>query len=299
MKTRHAFWGVFLLSLGGLFFLHNFGLIAPEWNGIWKLWPLLLVLWGVYALIPHQKTKWFIAAAIGLFLAMILFWFFSFRWLDIDEGIDWRDVKTQVLQESYHPEIKHASLLIRTGATKLRFDGTTDDLINVTARSPFGSYVLDTEKSSNSVDLELSLEGGEASWPLHRNRHYTNIRLNPNVSWDLRMKMGVVSANLDLVSFNVESVVIEAGAASIKLRLGSLSDNTSLDFQTGASSITVEVPKETGCKIEVEAPLSKKTFREFKKLDDETYVTDNFEVSSKKIILKFEAGVSKLLVKRY
>lgn len=298
MKTRHAFWGVFLLSLGGLFFLHNFGLIAPEWNGIWKLWPLLLVLWGVYALIPHQKTKWFIAAAIGLFLAMILFWFFSFRWLDIDEVIDWRDVKTQVLQESYHPEIKHASLLIRTGATKLRFDGTTDNLIDVTGRSPFGYYVLDMERSRNGTDLELSLEGGEPSWPLHRNRHYTNIRLNPNVSWDLRMKMGAVSANLDLVSFNVESVVIEAGAASIKLRLGSLSDHTSLDFRTGASAITVQVPKESGCKIEVNAPLSTKKFRGFTKRD-ESYVTDNFESATNKIILNFDVGVSKLLVKRY
>lgn len=299
MKTSHAFWGVFLLSLGGLFFLRNFGIIDPDWTGIWRFWPLALILWGVYALIPHKGVKWFLAAIIGLFIGAILFWFFSFGWIDRDFDHDWRGVKVQTLQEELRPETKRASLSVETGATRIRFDGTSDNLIEVTSRTPFGEYEMETTHTSDLAEVELSLKGDRIRFPSGEKRNYMNFKLHPSIPWELNFKVGAVSANLDLSSVNIEKATFETGATSIKLRLGTLANDVVVEIHTGASSITVEVPKESGCKIEANTALSSKRFRDFAETNDGTYVSENYESATKKILLRFDVGVSSLNVKRY
>lgn len=51
-KLSGAFWfAVILIIMGSLMILNNFGIIEyGVWETIWKLWPLLLVVFGVILL---------------------------------------------------------------------------------------------------------------------------------------------------------------------------------------------------------------------------------------------------------
>lgn len=51
MSYRKIFWGVMLVLIGTLFILKNVGVIFFDWVTIWRLWPLILILWGI-SLIP-------------------------------------------------------------------------------------------------------------------------------------------------------------------------------------------------------------------------------------------------------
>ena len=55
MKTSHIFWGIFFIALGGLILLNNFTYIYFEWETLAKLWPLVLILWGLSLFLKENK----------------------------------------------------------------------------------------------------------------------------------------------------------------------------------------------------------------------------------------------------
>jgi hypothetical protein len=72
-----------------------------------------------------------------------------------------------------------------------------------------------------------------------------------------------------------------------------------LSVDAGASDINIFIPKESGCKIVTDGALSSKHFDEFKKLDSDNYVTENFDEALNKIFVEIDCGVSSISVERY
>ena len=89
------------------------------------------------------------------------------------------------------------------------------------------------------------------------------------------------------------------GAASLKAKLGSLTDELKFILDAGASSIEIWIPETSGCEIRTDGALSSKNFDDFRKIRSDYYRTDNFESAEKKIYLELDSGVSSLKVKRY
>ena len=51
-------WGLILVALGVIFFLENYHIDA--WDYVWKLWPVVLILWGaskLYTGLQEQREK--------------------------------------------------------------------------------------------------------------------------------------------------------------------------------------------------------------------------------------------------
>src|SRR6202041_571311 len=46
-----------LIAIGLVFFLRNFGFRFPFWHWFGHWWPVLLILWGVIALIEHSTAN--------------------------------------------------------------------------------------------------------------------------------------------------------------------------------------------------------------------------------------------------
>ncbi|MCZ6777287.1 MAG: hypothetical protein O7D34_12685, partial [Ignavibacteria bacterium] len=67
----------------------------------------------------------------------------------------------------------------------------------------------------------------------------------------------------------------------------------------GASSITISVPSSAGCEIRYNGGLSRKRFHEFEKVDTDTYRSENFAWSPRKIYIDINVGVSSVKVIRY
>ncbi|HOE13657.1 MAG TPA: DUF5668 domain-containing protein [Candidatus Saccharicenans sp.] len=58
-QRDNLIWGIILIVLGLLFLLDNLGFDA--WRFLFKLWPLILIIWGAYKLYyglkGHQEVK--------------------------------------------------------------------------------------------------------------------------------------------------------------------------------------------------------------------------------------------------
>ncbi|MBM4169705.1 MAG: hypothetical protein FJ215_11220 [Ignavibacteria bacterium] len=300
MNTGRVFWGVLLLVVGGLFLLSNLGWYYPNWSGIWRLWPVVLVLWGISALVPNRNIKWIIAACMAILLGMILFWIFSFGWIDSERSFVRGETSIQHLNQPYSSDIQKAVLHVEAGATRIELDGTTSDLVEMEARSQFGEYDLTTTREGGATRVGVSFHPDRVQWGFgSMRRSYARLKLHPEVTWDLGMKIGAARADLDFSPFKTERIHIEAGATSIRLRLGDRSPETSVEIDAGVTAVVIEIPTGVGCRVHAHAPLSKKSFRGLQKLGDGRYESGNYDEAAKKINIEIDAGVSKLVVKQY
>jgi hypothetical protein len=60
MSPRHRkdalVWGIILILIGAAFLVENF-INIDAWEYLWKLWPLILVIWGAQKLIEGLRRK--------------------------------------------------------------------------------------------------------------------------------------------------------------------------------------------------------------------------------------------------
>lgn len=298
MKTSNVFWGVLLVVLGGIFLLDNFNIVCLNLGELWKFWPLILVLWGISALVKDTRGRWIVAAVTAIIVAVLAYSFFSFRWVGC-HGDDFEaTVEAQHLSEPYDPSITSASLTIGAGAAKVILEGTSDQLLDAETRSSIGDCVLRSSGDEGRRDLDLEIPGKGRRFSF---RHVTNeaaIRLHPAPTWEISLGVGAASARLDLRPFDVKRVEVQAGATSVKLMLGMPKNETEVRVEAGASTITIEVPESASCAISIEAPLSSKHFEGFQKIESGRYETEDFSEGAGAIRITIEAGVSKVSVVR-
>ncbi len=302
MKTGQVFWGILLLTVGTLFLLDNLSVdsIAVEWEFLSRLWPVLIILWGVSALVANKYIKALLAAAAALLLGFLLYGFFSFQWISHEHGVfRTEEVKPRVFTEPLLAGVTRGSLSVKTGAARLRIDGATDQLLEAETRSTFGEYELTKEREGSEVSFELALLNHRGEWTLGRLKNEANVHLHPDPVWDVECELGAASAKLDLSELAVDRVEIESGAASIRLRLGDRAEQCDVSINSGASSIRVEIPESVGCRVEVRAPLSSKKFHGFQKYSRNEYRTEGYETSERKVFISFDVGVSALTIQRY
>jgi hypothetical protein len=303
MKTGRIFWGVLFVAAGVLLLLERMDIFYVEWSWMWKFWPLLLVVWGVVILLGNkQPGKAIVVGLLAIGVALFVFSTFNFGWNWNWQSHDWQANAAEYDQELVQPfdsTVNHASFTLQSGAGAFTIEDTTTQLMEASTHSSLGRYVCDLDKGGNAQRVTLALEGHEHHWSGGRIRNNARIRLNSAPVWNIKFELGASSMEADLTRYAVERLVVEAGAANIKLTLGDKADESRVSVQTGVSQLHVSIPDSVGCEIRAEAPLSHKDFRGFTKIHSGVYQTDNFETAKKRIYLDLHAGVSNLSVKRY
>ena len=306
MKTSHIFWGLLFIVLGALVLINNFTTIFMDWATIWKLWPLVVVLLGLSILIKHKYGKGVIAGLAAIILAFAIFASFktATHFISNDFNIDLGDeVNNQYgnteFNEKYDSTLTYATLNFDAGAGTFIISDTTDNLIDAKTEGHKNNYKLsrlDTD-SSSIIDFDM---GDKAIFRFGNNyKNKVDIALNNKPVWDMNFSVGAASIDFDLTEFKTKDLAVDMGAASIKIKLGSLYPETQLSVDAGASDINIFVPKESGCKIITDDALSSKHFNEFVKNDSDNYETSNFDEAANKIYINIECGVSSISVERY
>ncbi len=195
--------------------------------------------------------------------------------------------------------MKFATFNFDAGAGEFNISKTTDNLIAATAegiKNNFNLTRFDTD-SSTQIDLKMRQKSIFRFGDNYKNT--VDINLNPRPVWDMNFDVGAASMDFDLTQFKTRDITVDMGAASIKIKLGTLYPDTKLSVDAGASDINIFVPKESGCKIVTDGALSSKHFDEFKKIDSDNYQTENFSEAANKVYINIECGVSSISVERY
>jgi hypothetical protein len=308
MKTKHLFWGILFISIGLLWLLGHFMQIYVEWDYVWKLWPVVIILWGVSLMIGNQVARGVVTGITAFVLAFALFASFQYGFIHVGHGIDWsiNDDNNSYrygvtdYSEQYDNNISKATLNFNAGAGSFISHDTTTELFLARAEGKQDNYTLSKSVSGENVDLDFAMNKGHISFfHLNKTRNRVDFKLNTEPVWDLNFDLGAASVDFDLSPYKTEKISIDMGAASLKLKLGDKAEETNLSVDAGASSIDISVPEDAGCEIKTDVSLSSKHFNGFKTIESDLFRTDNFENAKKKIFISIDSGVSSIKVTRY
>jgi len=250
------FWALVLFSLGIIFLGAEFNLWGyDKVQEIWQFWPLILIFWGLDLLTKRLKFGW-----ILVFLVMLFSGFFLYD-LVLNNSA-WFGVKSisNQRQESVTYEIKgprevvaeRQVVNINAGAIDFSVEDESDYLFNGSLDSSVMKPEITSKLEEGIFTSDISIVRSERSFWLGYFRYVNkmNISFNGDLPLSLNFKTGASSLDLDLSGYNMESLNIDAGASSVKIRLG---DNLARDFairaKTGASRMEIFVPK--GVKVNV------------------------------------------------
>jgi|LSQX01.3.fsa_nt_gb predicted membrane protein len=313
MKMNHKklIWGVILILVGILFILKTTGVLYFNWYHIIYLWPLLLVFWGISILPVKGLPKFLLSILVVVAGIFIMYKYNGEDWYEYrspwryyhkeyrDKEPDWdkSENEKQNLIFPYDPEIQSAVLKLDAAAGSFELKKTTTELIEVNNEGNIGKYSLTTHESDDIHIINLSME--KVSKQVFKMKHKVDIKLNENPLWEMDMNIGAASVDMDLSGFKTKNIKISGGASSVLLKTGDLYPQTTIDIDAAASSITIYVPAESGCRIQTSAVLSGRKMKDFKKTENNDYVTDNYEDSENKVFIIVDVAVSSIEVIRY
>lgn len=298
MKLSTLFWGVLFIAIGVLFLLDNLDVICFDWGTLFKLWPLLLVLWGATLIIGKEKPRWYVVVLVIFFALFALAGTVVYEITNFKDTITDRDAITQTFTSQYSTSVDHAKFSLQSGAGKFILEDTTSEMIDAVTETSYGEYRFDEDRDGKAVNYTLSLEGREHGWTFGKWSNRVNVKLNPVPIWDFDLEVGASSMNFDLRPFEVEQIKIDCGASSIYLKLGDRAKQTDVQIRGGASSIDITVPRSVGCEVRANTALTSKRLEDFEKIHGNLYQTENFDEAKKKITIEIETGVSKIRVRR-
>jgi hypothetical protein len=312
MKYKHLFWGLILIAIGLLFILNNFGIIHFSWFTFWRLWPVILLFWGI-AILPVKDLVKYILLGIVLVLTFFAInrlpegrpWYLhfhhpenSFRWnWNDDEGDTAYHYSDQNLSVPFDSLYMKGALSLDAAAGNFIVKGTTSEFMAFSKTGDIGNYELTTKDASGKKEISLKMAEGTSRHNIRKNE--VNIKLNPRPAWTMKMEIGAASVNFDLSEYRIDTANFEAGASSIDIRLGDKNPKTVLVINAGASSIHIDVPKTAGCQVTSESFLVSKTLEGFENKGNHVYQTTGFNSNKAKIYITIKTAVSSIDVVRY
>jgi hypothetical protein len=301
MKFRNIFWGIILIVLGLLFTLDNLNLLDFDWYNMWRLWPVVLVLWGISILPAKNIVK---IGLVILVLAGSLYYMMnnSVHWYDRDYEyeIKYNCTSQDISQEftiPYDDSIEFAKLSMEIVAGKFLLIDDTASLVDFEKRGSLIDYKYAVTQTDNLVDIDIFIEDDMVLRTHSKNK--IAVSLNPQPIWDLGFEVGAADVEFDFSGLKISDLNVEGGAAAIIITLGDAFNNTKVNIETGASSVKVKVPEKSGCDLQIKSVMSGKSINGFEKVDHGHYRTDNFDQAENKVYLVIETAVSSCSIIRY
>jgi hypothetical protein len=312
MKYRHVFWAFILIAIGILFMLNNFGVLEFGFRTLWSLWPLILILWGI-SILPIKDTIKIIALVVVLAFTIIFFnriaekssWFNFHNFHGFTDN-DWEVDEDTTSTYNYQPQnlsvpfdslIGKGELKLEAAAGNFNLQGLTSDFLSFNKTGDIGNYSITTTNENGRKQINLSLEKSGIRHTVRDNK--VEIKLSEKPSWNLDFDIGAAEIMMDLRDYKIDTTNIDAGASSLDIKIGNKNPITVMTFNAGASSIKVEIPKESGCQIKSESFMISKEFDGFTKKGDGVYQTANFATGKNKVFLTIKTAISKIEIIRY
>ena len=304
MKYGKIFWGILLVTLGILFAFRNFGVIDFSLHNIFRLWPLLLVFWGI-AIIPLKPMVKFILTLIAIIIAVVFLlksptreyhwfnWHYDKDYSQIDES----EMIEQHFAEAFDSGILFAKLNLDVAAGEFQIENMSVDLFEFTNEGNSVSYDVSTDRENDKAIIDIHNEGIQIGNKKFREESW--LSLNEQPVWDLDIDVGAADMKMDLRPFKIENIEIDGGAAAIEIKVGDRMEVTNVSIDAGASSIKIRIPESSACEVKFQTFLSSQELDGFIKIKKGLYQTPNFTSSSNKIYIDVEAAVTSLKIKRY
>ncbi len=297
MNSSRFFWGLMIVLIGALWLLSNFGLLPGNfWFEIWRLWPLLLVLWGLSLLIGKEGRAGVIFSVI--MSVIVIGCVVLFGWIyNSGRNIELSKSTISVDKDS---SIEEAQINLNFGAGSLELDSGSDKLVEGDAES-YSDISAETSIFGKKETVTISQKNlNFGLWRVGNQRNDIILKLATGLPIELNLDTGASKYDLDLTDVSLSKLTIDAGASSGDIRLGSKLDNTEVVISAGASSFNIKVPKDSALKIVNKSGFSSHNFSSLDlERNGEEWKSQSYDSALKKIEMTFSSGATSINIEKY
>jgi hypothetical protein len=230
------------LGLGVILMLGNLGYI--QWKGfdlLLRLWPILLVAWGLDVAFSHRSTLWSTLLRVGLGLLLVV----GIIWLAVVSPFGTGN-KVETFSQDIQGETS-SSLEFTNGAGEFFLDGTAAQykLVDGTAGIPQNLTLLPSYTNSQDGTSTYSLESnGVTIYPFDTTHLKWDFSINPSIAVDLKTRMGVGNMVLDLSGTKAENVDAGMGVGQVVITFPAQQDVTG-SIKNAIGETVLRVPQDT------------------------------------------------------
>jgi hypothetical protein len=283
-------WPMFVMLLGFGMLASSFGFGRRQWAGSWWLvWP---VAWIVVGFILLMSTTGRLGVEPGDLIAR---W-----WPLIPIGIGvwflvasiWPGRATPVESLSIPLDgVPEASVRIRFGAGQMSLGRAAAGML-VSGTCSGGVHLI--RRGPGVVELEPDLNGG---WPGWDRPYAWQVDVTGEVPLDLWVESGAARAVLDLGDLQLRRLDLRSGASETTLRLPRAAGMTVVKAETGAASLTVEVPAGVAARIRSRMALGTTQVNEarFPRTAD-GFASPDYATAGNRVELDLQGGVGAIKV---
>jgi Domain of unknown function (DUF5668) len=289
-----------LIFLGGVFLLQNMSVLPSTiWTNLWKLWPAVLVLFGL-ELLFGRRASWLVGV-LGLCVVIFALGAVSSNFGD---GVAAQPPINRSLDTALDGATQ-AVVNVRFGAGQLTLgplaDAPTTQLASMTYEGPTELVAEPTYTvSQNTGRLDYQTSGhGPSTFPFNRgDTPKLDIRLSPIVPLTtLTVQTGATDARLDLSSMRLQNLDLSLGAASAWLRVPERG-TTSVHITSGAANLTIEVPQSVAAQVRHTGGLTTFNINQdrFPAVGDGVYRSVDWSDSPNRVDITLETGLTTIQV---
>lgn len=317
IKPKSIFWGSLFVISGLILLLKKLNLEFNIYDdSITNFWPLLLVLYGIsFFKLPIIVRQ--INAFAGAVLIVLLFLNLTSsndKWLEIvkkssvikinsnnsdyDKLSDYSDVQKIIRDSTYN----RSQLVLNAAAGEFQlYSNESEYLIEIKSERQGMGELLSSLDTINKITSIVYNSGEHNGFKDGENDRRGEFLLNPKTNWEIEANIGAGEFDFDLSGLQFKEFNLNAGAAEIHLKVGQITTNSNINIKSGATDITIKIPKELAAQIITKTTLSENDFESFRNKGQNTYQTPNFNSNSTtpKLYISLDGGISSYKVETY
>ena len=286
------FWALIIILIGFVLLGNNFGWFNYSLENLWKFWPVILILIGLSIL----TRRGILSSIIGIIIVLILI---AGIVLSIVFGSTKTEVTTKSFSEPLDPAITLAKINVDAGAGNIILKAGETDLFSGTLESDFAGLKIDSSTSSTTKTVNLTLDTNNHWFFFGSHKNNLNLLVTKQIPVEMKFDVGAMDMDMDFSEIKLSKLEIDSGATTSEIKLGSLVDKAEFTLDTGASTTTLSLPKDLGAKLTLSSGASSKNLPDFKKIDDNTYQSENYDQATKKIDMTVKMGAATFNVEWY
>lgn len=288
------FWGLFLVIIGTLLLLDNFGVVRVDLLQLWRLWPLAIILGGL-SILSVRGVWWKVIVVVASLLALGAVVAVALGYPPRSSG-SVRESSASVERESAEVSRLRTSIKSGVGTLSVRSDDT-EALVAAELESDVAQLrqVSRREDNLQSVDISTEFQGG---WQFGDIKNDLQVAISDDVPLELTVDTGASKADINLETALLERLTIKAGASSVKVRLGSRTESTRFDLEAGASSVEIVVPDDVGVRVLLESGLASSQLEDLENKGNGLFESANYARADRKVEISAKIGAGSLQLRR-
>lgn len=242
-----------LIGLGVLLLLNTLHIISwSVWEMLLRLWPVLLIGWGLELLLG-RRSIWGSLLAVILTLAILA----GAAWLMIgrasEEPLPGEEVSLPLGQAT------EATVVLMPAVGEIRLyaaPGSSPNLLEGTVRPLQGEQVTqDVTRAGDTLSVTLRSAGTSFMPAVSSVEGEWNLQLNPNLPLRISTVMGLGRSDLRLTGLTLESLNVSTGMGESRVVLPA-EGRFRAEVDGAIGEITVIVPAGLGVRVVLDTALS-------------------------------------------